>query len=53
MNGEKSMDFMHASAARIASLIPNGRHATIKGQAHGVAAETTVPVLTEFFAGTR
>lgn len=52
MNGEKSMDFMHASAARIASLVPNGRHTTIKGQAHGVAAETTVPVLVEFFGGT-
>jgi pimeloyl-ACP methyl ester carboxylesterase len=53
MNGEKSMDFMHAAAARIANLAPNGRHTTIKGQAHGVTAEATVPVLTEFFAGTR
>ena len=53
MNGEKSMDFMHATAARIASLIPNARHTTIKGQAHGVTADATVPVLTEFFAGTR
>ena len=53
MNGEKSLDFMHASAARIARLIPNARHATIKGQAHQAAAETMVPVLTEFFIGTR
>ena len=48
MNGEKSMDFMHAASARIAKLIPNARHTTIKGQAHGVEAETTVPVLVEF-----
>ena len=49
MNGEKSMDFMHASAARMASLVPDGRHTTIKGQAHGVTADATVPVLVEFF----
>ena len=49
MNGEKSMDFMHAAAARMASLIPNARHTTIKGQAHGVTADATVPVLVEFF----
>jgi pimeloyl-ACP methyl ester carboxylesterase len=53
LNGEKSMDFMHAAAARIASLVPNGRHATIEGQAHGVTADATVPVLTEFFGGTQ
>jgi pimeloyl-ACP methyl ester carboxylesterase len=53
MNGEKSMDFMHAAAARIARLIPNARHTTIKGQAHGVEAETTVPVLTEFLGKAR
>jgi pimeloyl-ACP methyl ester carboxylesterase len=53
MNGEKSMDFMHAAAARTASLAPNGRHTTIEGQAHGVTAEATVPVLTAFFAGSR
>ena len=49
MNGEKSMDFMHAAAGRIASLVPEGRHTTIKGQAHGVTADATVPVLVEFF----
>ena len=49
LNGEKSMDFMHAAGARMASLIPNGRHTTIKGQAHGVTADATVPVLVEFF----
>ena len=53
MNGEKSMDFMHASAAQMAKLIPNGRHATIKGQAHGVTADATVPLLVEFFSGAR
>jgi pimeloyl-ACP methyl ester carboxylesterase len=53
MNGEKSMDFMHASAARMASLISNGRHTTVKSQAHGVTADATVPLLTEFFTGTR
>ena len=53
MNGEKSMDFMHAAAARMASLAPDGRHTTIKGQAHGVTAEATVPVLVEFFGKDR
>ena len=37
------------TAARMASLIPNARHTTIKGQAHGVTADATVPVLVEFF----
>jgi pimeloyl-ACP methyl ester carboxylesterase len=53
MNGEKSMEFMHAAAARMASLIPNARHTTIKGQAHGVTADATVPVLVEFFGKAR
>ena len=53
MNGEKSMDFMHASAARMASLISGARQTTVKGQAHGVTAEATVPLLVEFFTGTR
>lgn len=53
MNGEKSMDFMHAASARIAKLIPNAQHTTIKGQAHGVTADATVPVLVEFFGKAR
>jgi len=53
MNGEKSMGFMNASAARMASLIPNARHTTLEGQAHSAAAETMVPLLTEFFIGSK
>jgi pimeloyl-ACP methyl ester carboxylesterase len=51
MTGEKSMDFMAAAADRLAALVPQSQRKTIKGQAHEVKAETTVPVLVEFFTG--
>ena len=47
--GDAAAYFLHAAAGRIASLVPEGRHTTIKGQAHGVTADATVPVLVEFF----
>jgi pimeloyl-ACP methyl ester carboxylesterase len=49
MAGEKSMPFMHATATRLANLIPNAQRATLTGQTHQVAAEAVAPVLIEFF----
>jgi pimeloyl-ACP methyl ester carboxylesterase len=49
MDGEKSLDFMHATAARIADLVPNGKRSMLKGQTHQVKAEAVTPVLVEFF----
>jgi pimeloyl-ACP methyl ester carboxylesterase len=51
MNGEKSMDFMHPTADRIAALIPHAQRKTLKGQTHQAAAEAMAPVLVEFFTG--
>ena len=53
MNGEKSMPFMHATADRIAALIPDAERKTVQGQTHQVAGEVMAPVLIEFFAGPR
>jgi pimeloyl-ACP methyl ester carboxylesterase len=50
MVGEKSMDFMHQSAGRIAELVPNAERKTIKGQAHQAAPEIIGPLLIEFFS---
>jgi pimeloyl-ACP methyl ester carboxylesterase len=49
MDGEKTMDFMHATAARLASLVRNGKRATLEGQTHQVKADVVGPVLIEFF----
>jgi pimeloyl-ACP methyl ester carboxylesterase len=49
MDGEKSMDFMRPTATRIAKLIPNAQHTTIKGQTHQVEAQAVAPLLIEFF----
>ena len=49
MNGEKSMDFMHSTATRIANLIPNAQRTTLKGQAHQAEGQAVAPVLIEFF----
>lgn len=51
MNGEKSMDFMHPTADRIAALIPHAQRETLKGQTHQAAGEAMAPVLIEFFTG--
>jgi pimeloyl-ACP methyl ester carboxylesterase len=53
MAGEKSMDFMHPTATRIASLIPDAQRTTLKGQTHQVAAEAVAPVLIEFLGNGR
>ena len=51
MDGEKSMDFMHATADNLATLIPAAQHKTLKGQMHQAKAEVVAPVLIEFFNG--
>ena len=47
--GEKSMDFMHATARQLAMLMPGVEHKTLKGQMHQPKAEAVAPVLIEFF----
>jgi pimeloyl-ACP methyl ester carboxylesterase len=49
MDGEKTMEFMHATADRVATLIPGAERKTLKGQTHQAAPEVTAPVLIEFF----
>lgn len=49
MNGEKSLDFMHATADKIASLIPNSERTTFPGQSHQIDADALVPRLLEFY----
>jgi len=50
LDGEKSMDFVHPTADRIAELIPNAQRKTIQGQTHQAAPEAVAPLLIEFFA---
>lgn len=49
LDGEKTMDFMHATADRIAALIPGAQRHTLKGQTHQAAPDVAAPVLIEFF----
>jgi hypothetical protein len=49
MEGEKTMEFMHATADLVATLIPGAERKTLKGQTHQAAPEVTAPVLIEFF----
>jgi pimeloyl-ACP methyl ester carboxylesterase len=49
MVGEKGMDFMHATAEQLATLMPNAEYKTLKGQMHQPKAEAVAPVLIEFF----
>jgi pimeloyl-ACP methyl ester carboxylesterase len=51
LDGEKTMEFMHATADRVAELIPGAKRKTLKGQTHQAAPEVTAPVLIEFFQG--
>ena len=48
MVGEKTMDFMHPTATRLATLIPNAQRTTLKGQTHQVKPEAVAPLLIEF-----
>lgn len=49
MDGEKTMEFMHATADQVAKLIPGAARKTLKGQTHQAAPEVAAPVLIEFF----
>jgi pimeloyl-ACP methyl ester carboxylesterase len=51
IHGTASPAFIHDTATRIASLLPNGRHTVLEGQDHFVPPEVLAPVLAEFFAG--
>jgi pimeloyl-ACP methyl ester carboxylesterase len=49
MDGEKTMDFIHPAADRIAELMPRSQRKTLAGQTHQVNADATAPVLIAFF----
>jgi pimeloyl-ACP methyl ester carboxylesterase len=49
MDGEKTMEFMHATADQVAKLIPRAERKTLKGQTHQAMPEVTAPSLIEFF----
>jgi pimeloyl-ACP methyl ester carboxylesterase len=49
MVGEKSMDFMHATAEQLAKLMPSSEHKKLEGQMHQPKAEAVAPVIIEFF----
>ena len=48
MDGEKSMDFMHATADQLAKHIPSAERKTLTGQTHQAAAGAVGPVLIAF-----
>jgi pimeloyl-ACP methyl ester carboxylesterase len=49
MDGEKSFDFMHATADKLEKVIPNSVRKTLKDQAHEPSPEILAPVLEKFF----
>jgi pimeloyl-ACP methyl ester carboxylesterase len=49
IDGEKTMEFLHATADLVAKLIPGAERKTLKGQTHQAAPEVTAPALIEFF----
>lgn len=49
MDGENTMDFMHATADRLAQLMPRAERKTLTGQTHQVEPDALAPVLIEFF----
>jgi pimeloyl-ACP methyl ester carboxylesterase len=49
LDGEKTMEFMHATADQVATLIPGAERKTLKGQTHQAAPDVAAPVLIEFF----
>lgn len=48
--GGASPDFFRDAAARIAEVLPNGKHTVLEGQDHGAPAEVVAPMVAEFFA---
>jgi pimeloyl-ACP methyl ester carboxylesterase len=51
LDGEKTMESLHAAADRVAALIPGAERKTLPGQTHQAAPEVAAPVLIEFFQG--
>jgi pimeloyl-ACP methyl ester carboxylesterase len=51
MDGEKSMDFMHATADQLAKLVPGAQRKTLTGQTHQAAADVVAPTLIAFLRG--
>lgn len=49
LDGEKKMEFMHATADQVAALIPGAKRKTLKDQTHQAAPDVVGPVLVEFF----
>jgi pimeloyl-ACP methyl ester carboxylesterase len=47
-DGGKSPDYMRASAAAVASVLPNATYQTIPGQTHIIKAKALAPVLRDF-----
>ena len=50
MDGEKSMDFMHATADQLAKHIPSAQRKTLTGQTHQATAEAVAPALIAFLS---
>ena len=48
--GGTSPDFFRDTAARIAEILPNGKHTVLEGQDHGAAADVVAPVVADFLA---
>ena len=51
MDGEKSMDFMHATADQLAKLVPGARRKTLTSQTHQASADAVAPELIAFLRG--
>jgi len=49
LDGERTMEFMHATADAVAKLVPGAQRRTLRGQTHQAALEVVAPVLVEFF----
>ena len=48
MDGGASFPFMHATALKLAQVMPNARHCTLPGQTHEVSPDAIAPVMIEF-----
>jgi hypothetical protein len=47
-DGGKSPDYMRASAAAVAAVLPNATYQTVPGQTHIIKAKALAPVLRDF-----
>lgn len=51
--GGASPEFFRDTAARIADVLPNGKHTVLEGQDHGAPADVVAPVVVEFLTTPR